>query len=69
MNISSVKYTKCILLIIEVAAILNIIALLMSHHLVQWVIDDFVFLLGPEFFLPEVVSYLGERGVLCVGNG
>ena len=22
-----------------------------------------------KFFLPEFVSYLGERGVLCVGNG
>ena len=22
-----------------------------------------------KFILPEFVSYLGERGVLCVGNG
>ena len=22
-----------------------------------------------QFILPEFVSYLGERGVLCVGNG
>ena len=39
-------------------------------------INHTVTLLGPavgqytiKFILPEFVSYLGERGVLCVGNG
>ena len=36
----------------------------------SWKIDFIFIFLGPiKFSLPECVSYLGERGVLCGGNG